>query len=230
MLKYIKKNFAFYRYRLPSVSIDDIADPLFSPVEFITEHINIPSPPRPQFNHDDLTPLLRIAKIMKPENILELGTAYGNTTANLCAACNAHVYTINALPEQMSGHFVTFSLKKDEIGKVYRMHGFENRVTQIYENTKIFDHTRYFDTPCIDLAIIDACHDTEFVMSDFKKVLPLLKEKAVVLFHDTHPSMQKHLAGSYIACVELRKEGYDIRHIENTWWGIWRKGFDSEHL
>ena len=52
--------------------------------------------------------------------------------------------------------------------------------------------------------------------------MPVLHETAIVLFHDTDTSLDKHLRGSYIACMYLRKLGYNVRHIAQTWWGVWQ--------
>ena len=30
----------------------------------------------------------------------------------------------------------------------------------------------------------------------------------------------EHLAGSLLTCMNLRKQGHDIKHLENTWWAI----------
>ncbi len=155
--------------------------------------------------------------------MLELGTAHGNTTANICRQCpGATVYTVNALPEQISGDIITFALTKDEIGRAFRRHGFGDRVTQIYANTLHLDLSPYLQPRTVDFAIVDACHDTPFVVNDFHKVEPYMKPGGLVLLHDTHPSMEEHLVGSYRACMLLRKQGYDIRHLEGTWWGVWQ--------
>ena len=65
--------------------------------------------------------------------------------------------------------------------------------------------------------------DTQFVINDFTLIAPYIKAGGIVIFHDTHPSRAGHLNGSYDACVQLRRRGYDIQHIEDCWWGYWRK-------
>ena len=211
-----------YLYKLPSVDLDSIAPPLDRPFSVIMDHICLPPYYGPS-THDDVTPLMRIIRYVDPKVVLEFGTAHGNTVANICKLCNAYAFTINALPEELSGELTTFTLTKNEIGSVYRQYGFQHRVTQIFTNTLEFNQSHYFEKPCVDVAIIDACHDTEYVINDFLKALPILNIKATVLFHDTHPSRENHLAGSYLACVELRRRGFDIRHLRNTWWAIWEK-------
>ena len=206
---------------LPSAQIDEFAAAQAELVRPIEDDRNLP--PTAAVPHDDFTPLARILLTERPQKVLELGTGHGNTTANICALVDAHVITVNALPHQMSGRVVTFALTQDDIGRVYRKHGYADRVTQIFESTIAFDPDGYLPRDSVDLAIIDACHDSSFVTNDFFKVLPSLRGNAVVLFHDTHPSMERHLAGSYRACMQLRACGFDIRHITGTWWGFWRK-------
>jgi predicted O-methyltransferase YrrM len=174
-------------------------------------------------HHNDLLPILTLARSMQPRTIIELGTSYGNLTANLCRqCCSARVYTVNALPEQQTGEIVTHSPTRDQIGRVYRAHGYSPRVVQILTNTRELDLSLTLRGAPVDLAVIDACHDTDYVIGDFHKVRPFMKRDGLVLFHDTHPSMEGHLRGSYIACMHLRRAGHDIRHIKGTWWGVWR--------
>jgi predicted O-methyltransferase YrrM len=211
------------RHRPKTIELETVAPhhPETGPPPILEE---VCLPPYRDRSHDDFGPLLRIVSAVQPRVVLEFGTAHGNITANICQATNAHVYTINALPEQLRGSVVTFKeLTREEIGSVYRRHGFAKRVTQIYCDTRQFEPGRYFAEPVVDLAIIDACHDTDFVLSDFYKALGVLRQGAVVLLHDTHPSMEGHLGGSYVACVKLRRRGFDIRHVKDTWWAVWTK-------
>lgn len=173
-------------------------------------------------HHDDFTALMNISLWKKPEIILELGTAHGNTVANLCRLLpDAKIYTVNAPVEEQSGNNVTYELTKTEIGRVYRKYGFDKQITQLFVNTLHLNLTDFFESPVLDLAIIDACHDTEYVINDFLKVRPFMRQSGIVLFHDTHPSMKGHLIGSYRACMMLRQKGYDIHHLAATWWGVW---------
>jgi predicted O-methyltransferase YrrM len=181
-------------------------------------------PPYHKFDdHDDYTPLMKIVKSLQPSVVLELGTAHGNATANICRQSQrTKIYTVNAPVEEQTGNLTTYDLTVEEIGRVYREHGFGERVVQIFANTLHLDLSQYFKEPVIDLAIIDACHDTDYVINDFHKVRPYVKPGGMVLFHDTFQSpAPSHLDGSYRACLKLRREGYDIRQLNNTWWAVW---------
>lgn len=209
---------------LPEININSIAPGLFDPIPPILDDICMP----PYFNkgcflQNDFGVLIRLLRYHQPTTVFEFGTAHGNTTANVCQVTSAHVYTLNALPEQISGESVTFTLSRDEIGRVYRAAGYADRVTQIYEDTMEFVPSRVLREGQIDFCIIDACHDTEFVLHDFLNIEPYISPGGTVVLHDTHPSRAAHLQGSYDACVSLRQKGFNILHIEDCWWGYWKK-------
>jgi predicted O-methyltransferase YrrM len=216
---------------LPRVSLPDLIGPHTFSGPLIMDQMCMPPhafQDRTMNDHDDIRPLLAIAQAMQARTIVELGTAHGSTVANLCQACpEAHVWTVNAPAEDMTGDITTFELSRQSIGEVYRRHGFESRVTQIFANTLDLEMGEYLGERKIDLGIIDACHDTEFVMNDFAKLRPFMSERGVIVLHDTHPSMRKHLFGSYRACVRLREGGHDIRHLWGTWWGVWTRNWDA---
>jgi len=209
-------------HALPTIELAEIARDEVQLEPLILDDICLPPHHDPP-DHDDATPVLKIARSRQPRVILEFGTAYGNLTANLCRQCpQARVYTVNAPVEEQTGVLTSFDLTKEQIGRVYRAHGFAPRVVQIYADTMRMDLSPHFPKPVVELAIIDACHDTEYVINDFRKVQPFVIPGGLVLFHDTFPSLYtSHLDGSYRACLELRRQGHDIRHLKNTWWGVW---------
>jgi predicted O-methyltransferase YrrM len=209
------------RWHLPGVTLQSLAASSQDLATPILDDLCLPNHSEGP-GHNDFVPLLQILRARQPRVVVELGTAHGNTTANICAQCpDATVHTVNALPEQISGDIITFALTRDEIGRVFRSRGYEARVNQIYANTLSLDLSAHLGARSVDLAIIDACHDTPFVINDFHRVAPFMKPGGLMLLHDTHPSMERHLLGSYRACMYLRKEGYDIRHLEDTWWALW---------
>ena len=217
-------NYLDSRYRLPTVdpSLLVNGDAYDGPV--ILEDCFMP-PYRGEVKHDDMGFLLNLALARQPQLVLELGTAYGNSAANVCQVVpDCRVSTVNALPEQISGSHITRTFQREEIGRVYRSRGFDQRVTQIYANTLNLDLSPYLKRDTVDLAVVDACHDTDYVLNDFYVVEPFVRDGGIVLFHDTHPSMAGHLLASYLACLKLRQRGFDVRHTEDTWWAIWVKG------
>ena len=210
------------RFALPQVSISSLAgNEEAAATKTILDDICLPPFVETKRCHD-FEALMKLVAARRPKLVLELGTAHGNTVANICQTCpETRVVTVNALAEQMTGEVTTYALSKDEIGRVYRRYGFSDRVVQVWANTLQLDLSRYLAPFSVDLAIVDACHDCEYVINDFLQVVPYIKSGGIVLLHDTHPSLSLHLWSSYRACMVLRQRGFDIRHIEGTWWGIW---------
>lgn len=210
-------------FGLPTIQLGEIVDrriPVGSP---ILDDICLP-PYKGSPEHNDYLLFMTIVKNIEPRIAIELGTAHGNLTANLCRECStARVYTVNAPVEVQTGNLVTYKLTADQIGRVYRHYGFQDRVVQIVENTLHLDLSRHLNGKLADVAVVDACHDTDYVINDFSKVQPYIRRGGVVFLHDTHPSMEKHLHGSYVACMRLRMRGFDLKHLANSWWGIWFK-------
>ncbi|MBC8509844.1 MAG: class I SAM-dependent methyltransferase [Anaerolineales bacterium] len=216
-LNYLKLRLPYTLFHLPEL---DFSGEHQFVGEIIYDDICLP----PYYGHhknNDLLPFIALIQAIDPQLVIELGTAHGNMAANVCRQTNAEVVTVNALPEQMSGDMTTFALQRDEIGRVYRKYGFDGRVTQVYENTLRLDLVNFLSPSTADLAIIDACHDFEYVVNDFLKVEPFIRPGGVVLLHDTQPLTAGHLSTSYLACMNLRRRGWNIHHIRDTWWGIW---------
>jgi len=222
----IQKNiwsFFWDNYQLPDVKITELIDNFHEHKPAFLDNICIP-PYLGDSSFQDYSILISLIRDLKPKYILELGTAHGNTVANICAESDATLFTVNALPQQIDGNIITFTLPREEIGKVYRTNGFQDRVFQIYENTRNLNILNYVNPKSIDFAIIDACHDMEFVINDFLKVYPALSDQAVVLFHDTLPAYEHHYLDSYLGCMYLRRQGFNIKHINDSSWGYWSAG------
>lgn len=216
-----------WRYALPTVDLSELVPVQTAIAPPLLDHICMP-PYYYCHDHDDFTPLMQIARARQPAIIVELGTAHGNTTANLCRNCPAaRIFTVNAPIEEMTGAITTFGLTRDEIGVVYRNNGFAHQVTQIYANTLHLDLAPHLQNRLVDIGIVDACHDTEYVLNDFHKLRPHIAPNGILLLHDTHPSMQDHLLGSYVACLLLRRQGFDVRWLRNTWWAVWQPHWPS---
>ncbi len=210
--------------RLPEIDLKDLVGDTDIKCNPILEKSSMPPYSEGGPPHDDFTPLMRLIAAWAPQLVLELGTAYGNLTANLCHHFpQIKVLTVDVPATEQTGHLTTFQLRKNEIGMVYRQWGYEARVEQILANTLNLRLGDIINTESIDIVIIDACHDTRYVLNDFYKVLPFVRHGGLVLFHDTHPSMKGHLKGSYLACLILHARGFDIAHIRGTWWAAWVK-------
>lgn len=136
-------------------------------------------------------------------DIFEIGTSYGRGAAILAANTGHTVFTINPLPEQIAGRYITHKLEKDEIGKYSR--GYPN-VVQIYGAAPYG-----VDIMPIDLVVIDGCHDYDYVVSDIKFALSL--HPSYILIHDFHLVPIKDYQEQVRAAVIHALDGCMIKHL-----------------
>ena len=135
----------------------------------------------------DAEVLTTIAKNMDG-NCLEIGTSSGRGTFKLATNTNGIVYTVNALPEQISGNFVTHAMKKEQIGSYLLQKGIRNYV-QIYENSMSWKLPSEF-LNSMNVVFIDGCHDTEFVYRDSYNTWDSLKNGGFMIWHDFNPDLR----------------------------------------
>jgi predicted O-methyltransferase YrrM len=72
------------------------------------------------------------------------------------------------------------------IGRLYREKQLGHRVCQVYCDSRIWDTTAY-PAGFFDSVLIDGGHQTEVVLSDTLKALPLLRPGGLMLWHDVCP-------------------------------------------
>jgi len=161
-----------------------------------------------------------------PKVLLEIGTAYGKTTALMAQnAPGGVVYTVNIPPEEIAegGDKVTFAPSREDIGRYYREKKFHN-VHQILANTARWEP----DFGPIDVAFIDGCHDADFVYSDTKKVLHQCRSGSLLMWHDFNPTLSPvyHWINDVCDGVErLFAEGLlkgRILQLQDSWVGLYR--------
>lgn len=141
-----------------------------------------------------LTELLIIAQViavLKPKRIFEFGTFDGRTTMNMAANSpeNAVVYTLDLPQTQLDK--TLFSLEKKEVvlvekaasGARFSQSAEAQKIQQFYGDSAQFDYAPFMNG--IDFVFIDASHAYEYVLSDSKNALKMLKDgKGVILWHD----------------------------------------------
>jgi hypothetical protein len=157
---------------------------------------------------------------------LEIGTGHGSTTALMAEnAPHATVYTVNIPPDEIGagGIYTTFAPPHAEIGRVWRERHLSN-VVQVLANTAVWEP----DFGPIDVALIDGCHDAEFVFGDTRKVLARCREGGLILWHDFHPRLRRVYPWIASVCqgVErLYQQGLlrgPILHLQDSWVGLYR--------
>ena len=80
----------------------------------------------------------------------------------------------------------------------------------------------------IDVALIDGCHDADFVYEDTRKLLARCRAGSLILWHDFHPGLRR--VHPWIASVcsgieRLYENGLlrgKIFHLQDSWVGLYR--------
>lgn len=177
----------------------------------------------------DAEVLATVVANVQPAAALDIGTSTGHSAAMIAInAPNGTVYTINIPPEAADkgegGNFITHSLDRQVIGSYYRERGLRN-IVQIYADTAKWDPRT---VPPLDLALIDGCHDTNYVVNDTRKALSRLRRGGFVLWHDFSPDHAERYDWIHAVCLgveRLLRSGLvrgEIYHVRDSWFGVYR--------
>ena len=153
-----------------------------------------------------LTELAAICSLIqhhRPDRLMEIGTLDGRTTLNIAAnsAPSAQIYTLD-LPGQPSGACF--------LGKAL-----SDKITQLYGDSTQFDFSPFYNS--LDFVFIDANHAYDYVLSDSRQAIRLLRDgRGVIVWHDYGTWDWE---GTTRALNDLYSEGNEfgrLRHIEGT--------------
>ncbi len=131
-----------------------------------------------------------MVRMLKPLRRLEIGTFEGNTTVNLIANAppDARIVTVD-LPPGWDGESA-IAVPSIQVNTVAGAHigkhfadssQYRDRITQVFEDSQTFDWT--LRAP-YDFILIDGCHTYEYVLSDTRNALEVIRSGGVVVWHD----------------------------------------------
>ena len=170
---------------------------------------------------EELFVLVELLQISHPTACFEIGTFDGRTTLNMAANTpdDAIIYTLD-LPREQVDHtkfsldpFERFAVMKETSGVRYRGTTWERKIQQLYGDSATFDYTPYKGE--IDFVFIDGSHTYEYVLSDSRNALTLLRSgKGTILWHDYPDTSTVLKAIHYLKVNDPRFAG--IRHIAGT--------------
>jgi len=176
----------------------------------------------------DAQTLGTVVRNCEPKVCLEIGTAFGHSTALMAEnAPNAKIYTVNIPPEEIKsgegGKRTTFALERNQIGSYYRERGLSN-VVQIFANTAHWEP----DFGPIDVAFIDGCHDSDFVFNDTRKIVKHMQKGSFVIWHDFNLDLVKKYDWIESVCQGVERLftrriiSGRILHVRDSWMGVYK--------
>ena len=133
--------------------------------------------------------LSAIVRLLEPQRILEIGTYDGNTTLNLAANSppDARVFTLD-LPADWAGDFALAvpgildnAAAGDITGIQFRDSPLREKITQLFDDSARFDWDRFAP---FDLIFIDGAHTYDYVRSDTRNALRVLRPGGTLVWHD----------------------------------------------
>lgn len=160
--------------------------------------------------------LYRLAKEFKPENIIELGTCLGITTAYLSlAAPHAQVITMEGCPQTAATaqqNFDELRLKNISL----RIGNFDDNLPEAINSLQK-----------LDFVFVDGNHRKDATLNYFKWCLPKVHENSILIFDDIYWS-----EGMKEAWREIKSHPDVMVTVDLFWIGLvfFKKGQAKEHF
>lgn len=170
---------------------------------------------------EELVVLVEFLQMCQPTACFEIGTFDGRTALNMAGNTpdDAVIYTLDLPREQIDSTIFTldpleiFAVNKETSGARYRGTTLERKIQQLYGDSAAFDYTPYQGK--IDFVFVDGSHTYEYVLSDSRNAITLLRNgKGAILWHDYPTTSSVLKAINYLQASDPRFA--DIRYIKGT--------------
>jgi len=205
----------FKRRFIPSVAITALVS------NTVSLHLYEQAEAAGNISFEELFILVELLQTCQPATCFEIGTYDGRTALNMAAntSNDAVIYTLDLPREQIDSTIFPLDpfdlgvVEKDTSGTRYRGTEWERKIQQLYGDSATFDYTPYRGK--MDFVFVDGSHTYEYVLSDSRNAMTLLRNgKGVILWHD-YPNIYSVLkAINYLQATDSRFAS--IRHIEGT--------------
>jgi predicted O-methyltransferase YrrM len=166
---------------LPTVTLDEIAP---VPTEFTVYR---PGLWQGSLTLSEVSSLCHLMAARRPHKVLEIGTFRGATTLNLALnAKDAEIHTLD-LPPDVDPATTRFDTADVRIIRARAGYAWEGRPEALRIHQHRSDSATFaFETigGGVDFCLIDAAHSYAYVRQDTAKVLPLMADEGLLLWHD----------------------------------------------
>jgi predicted O-methyltransferase YrrM len=165
---------------------------------------------------EEIYDIALLVRHINPDFVFEFGTFIGVTTLQMALNSNdfAKIYTLNLQSaDDITKYAIGNSdeernLPSHQPGGRFKRAGLENKITQLYGDSAQYDFSEYADK--MDLILIDASHEYEYVKSDTINSFKMLKKGGTLVWHD-YPNAP----GVYRYLNELSAK-IKIYHLKDT--------------
>jgi predicted O-methyltransferase YrrM len=143
-----------------------------------------------------------LVKYLNPEYVFEFGTFIGVTTLQMAlnSGNTAKIFTLNL---SSTGENTKYSIGNSEEerslpdlqpGRRFERAGMHGKIRQLYGDSAQYDFTEYNGK--MDLILVDASHEYEYVKSDTENSFNMLKQGGTLIWHDypNAPGVFKYLS------------------------------------
>ncbi len=167
----------------------------------------------------DIVSMLALAVAQQPKAMLEFGTFWGSTTANLALNLPyAVVHTIDLPPDLSEARALTagkpvddvYLIESRQLGKAFRGSPLAERIVQHAGDTATYDYSVIRDP--MSYFLVDGSHTYEYAKSDTLTSFRLATGRSTIVWHDCdelHPGVTRWLG-------ELIRAGLPVRRIAGT--------------
>jgi hypothetical protein len=166
---------------IPTVAADDVTTP--------STPIVLPYPDGVDGNVGmlELIVLARIVRERDPQEVFEIGTFNGRSTATLAANTGDQttIFTLDLPRAQAPSLSLTPAerafVEKESSGDVFLASAYMPKVRQLYGDSATFDFSPF----TADVVFVDGSHAYEYVVNDSGRALSMLRKgRGVILWHD----------------------------------------------
>jgi len=167
----------------------------------------------------DLIAILALARNQHPKAVLEFGTYFGSTTANLALNLpDATIHTID-LPEDSTEAAAVIEgrpvddlhlIRGRKLGRSFRGTPLEQRIVQHQGDTATYDYSVIHDP--VTVFLVDGSHTYDYARSDTLRCFALAQGESTFLWHDC----DCHCLGVTTWLVEMIQAGLPVVRVRDT--------------